>query len=83
VPPAERVATFDNDGTLWCEQPVIQGVFLLERLKQRLPQHPEWKTQQPFKAALEMDKQYFYTAGEKAVMELFAAEIRAAFKSLR
>jgi hypothetical protein len=52
VPPAERVATFDNDGTLWCEQPVIQGVFLLERLKQRLPQHPEWKTQQPFKAAL-------------------------------
>jgi hypothetical protein len=83
MPPAERVATFDNDGTLWCEQPVIQGVFLLERLKHLLPQHPEWKTQQPFKAALEMDKQYFYTAGEKAVMELFAAEIRAAFRSLR
>jgi phosphoserine phosphatase len=73
VPEAERIAVFDNDGTLWCEQPVIQGMFAVERLKQLLPEHPEWKTQQPFKAALEMDKQYFYTAGERAVMEIFAA----------
>jgi hypothetical protein len=45
VPPNERIATFDNDGTLWCEQPIyFQVMFALERVKVLAPQHPEWKT---------------------------------------
>src|SRR5262245_40118930 len=49
VPPAERIATFDNDGTLWAEQPMyFQLAFALDRVKALAPQHPEWKTQQPF-----------------------------------
>ena len=49
VPPAERIAVFDNDGTLWCEQPIyFQPAFALDRVKAMAPQHPEWK-QQPFK----------------------------------
>ena len=52
VPPPERIATFDNDGTLWIEQPLYtQFVFALDRVKAMAPQHPEWKTQQPFKAS--------------------------------
>ena len=54
VPPAERIATFDNDGTLWCEQPMyFQLAFAFDRVKALAPQHPEWKTKQPFKAVLE------------------------------
>lgn len=54
VPPAERIATFDNDGTLWVEHPMYtQLVFVLDRVKALAPQHPEWKDTQPFKAALE------------------------------
>jgi hypothetical protein len=48
VTPAERIATFDNDGTLWCEKPLpAQGAFALDRIKAMAPQHPEWKDQQP------------------------------------
>ena len=50
VPPAERIATFDNDGTLWCEQPMyFQLLFALDRVKALAPQHPEWKTKEPFR----------------------------------
>ena len=53
VPPAERIATFDNDGTLWCEHPFYsQLAFAFDQLKTMAPKHPEWKTQQPFKALL-------------------------------
>src|SRR5262252_4612709 len=56
VPPAERIATFDNDGTLWVEHPMYtQLVFALDRVKALAPQRPEWKDAQPFKAALEGD----------------------------
>ena len=49
VPPNERIATFDNDGTLWCEQPLyFQLLFALDRVKTLAPQHPEWKTKEPF-----------------------------------
>ena len=49
VPPSERIATFDNDGTLWAEQPLYsQGFFILDRVKVLAPQHPEWKTTEPF-----------------------------------
>src|SRR5215212_1314004 len=65
VPEAERVATFDNDGTLWIEQPMyIQFAFALDRLKELAPLHPEWKEQQPFKAALEGDMATLGAAGE-------------------
>jgi len=56
APAAERIAVFDNDGTLWAEQPMyFQLAFALDRVKALAPQHPEWKKQQPFKAALEAD----------------------------
>ena len=56
VPPADRIATFDNDGTLWSEQPTyFQNMFLIDRIKALAPQHPEWKEKQPFKAVLEDD----------------------------
>jgi phosphoglycolate phosphatase-like HAD superfamily hydrolase len=74
VPPAERIATFDNDGTLWCEQPMyVQMAFLLDRVKELAPKHPEWKTQQPFKAALERDFKALAAQGEKGAMQLVAA----------
>ncbi len=51
VPPAERIAVFDNDGTLWCEQPnYFQAIFALDRVKAMAAEHPEWKNKQPFKA---------------------------------
>src|SRR6266536_5930657 len=56
VPPAERIATFDNDGTLWVEHPMYtQLVFVLDRVKALAPMHPEWKEKQPFKAVLDGD----------------------------
>src|SRR5262245_59667459 len=49
VPVAERIATFDNDGTLWVEQPVyVQVAFAIDRINELAPQHPEWKTKEPF-----------------------------------
>jgi hypothetical protein len=54
VPPAKRIAAFDNDGTLWPEQPTyIQFVFAFDRVKALVPEHPEWRTRQPFQAVLE------------------------------
>ena len=56
VPPEERIATFDNDGTLWCEQPMyFQLLFALDRVKTLAPQHPEWKTKEPFASLLKGD----------------------------
>src|SRR5262245_30218682 len=73
VPPAERIATFDNDGTLWAEQPAYFRVaFALDRLKALAPQHPEWKTKQPFRAALEKDQATLAAAGEKGLLQIIA-----------
>jgi hypothetical protein len=73
VPPAERIATFDNDGTLWTEQPMyIQMAFALNRVKAFAPQHPEWRDQQPFKAVLEGDLKALAASGEKGLVELLA-----------
>ena len=56
VPPAERIATFDNDGTLWCEQPVpVQLYFAIDRVKTLASQHPEWKDKEPFASLLKGD----------------------------
>ncbi len=74
VPPAERIATFDNDGTLWTEQPVyFQLAFAFDRVKTMAPQHMEWKNQQPFKAALEKDQQALAASGEKGLLEVMTA----------
>jgi len=74
VPPDERIATFDNDGTLWPSHPMYtQLVFALDRIKALAPQHPEWKTKQPFKAALEGDQKALAAAGEKGLLELVMA----------
>ena len=56
VPPAERIATFDNDGTLWVEQPMyFQFLFALDRVKALAPNHPEWKDKEPFASLLKGD----------------------------
>jgi hypothetical protein len=74
VPPAERIATFDNDGTLWVEHPMYtQLAFALDRVKVLAPLHPEWKDKQPFKAALEGDMKTLGEAGEHGMAELVMA----------
>jgi hypothetical protein len=67
----DRIAVFDNDGTLWAEQPMyFQLAFVLDRLNELAPQHPEWKTTQPFKAALENDIKTLHTHGEEGLIKL-------------
>jgi phosphoglycolate phosphatase-like HAD superfamily hydrolase len=74
VPPAERIAVFDNDGTLWAEQPMyFQGLFALDRVKALAPQHPEWKTQEPFASVLAGDEKKALAGGERALVELIMA----------
>jgi hypothetical protein len=74
VPVPERIAVFDNDGTLWVEKPMyVQLAFALDRVKTLAPQHPEWKDRQPFKAALEGDLKTVAAGGEQALLELIMA----------
>ncbi len=71
VSPEQRIATFDNDGTLWCEQPIyFQAFFAFDRVKALASQHPEWKEKQPFKAILENDMKALAASGEKGVAEI-------------
>jgi hypothetical protein len=68
VPPAERIATFDNDGTLWAEQPMyFQLLFALDRVKALAPQHPEWKDKEPFASLLKGDMKSTLAGGERAM----------------
>ena len=70
----ERIAMFDNDGTLWSEQPVpVQFYFALDRVKALAPQHPEWKTKEPFASLLKGDVKAALAGGDHALMELFMA----------
>ena len=74
VPPAERISTFDNDGTLWVEHPMYtQLAFALDRVKTMAPLHPEWKDMLPFKAVLEGDIKALAAAGERGLGELIMA----------
>ena len=74
VEPAERIAVFDNDGTLWVEYPMYtQFLFAFDRVKKLAPQHPEWKTKQPFKAVLEGDMKTVGASGMKGLMEIMMA----------
>ena len=71
VPVDQRIAVFDNDGTLWCEQPMyVQLAFILDRVKAMAPLHPEWKDTQPFKAVLEGDLRALAASGERGMVEL-------------
>ena len=74
VEPAERIAVFDNDGTLWLEQPLYtQLSFALDRVKTLAPQHPEWKTTQPFQAVLADDMETLIASGKQGLLELVMA----------
>ena len=74
VPVAERIAVFDNDGTLWTEQPIyFQFAFAIDRVKALAPQHPEWKTLDPFKSVLAGDMAGLAATGEKGMLEIVAA----------
>lgn len=74
VAPAERIAVFDNDGTLWCEQPAyVQAVFIRDRLKELASQHPEWKSQEPFASVLNGNLAQALAGGERAIFELVMA----------
>lgn len=74
VPPAERIAVFDNDGTLWSEQPMyVQLAFALDRVKALAPRRPEWKTREPFASLLKGDVKTALAGGEKALLEIIMA----------
>jgi phosphoglycolate phosphatase-like HAD superfamily hydrolase len=74
VPPAERIAVFDHDGTLWAEKPLpVQAFFALDRLMALAPQHPEWQTQEPFASLLKGDAKAALAGGERAVVQLLMA----------
>ncbi len=74
VPAAERIATFDNDGTLWCEKPApVQLYFALDRVKALAPQHPEWKDMEPFASVLKGDWKTALSGGDHALLEIVMA----------
>src|SRR5215470_8088929 len=74
VPIAERIALFDNDGTLWAEQPTfVQALFAFDRIRQLAPQHPDWKTREPFASVLRGDEQSALAGGEQALVAIAMA----------
>jgi phosphoglycolate phosphatase-like HAD superfamily hydrolase len=74
VPSSERIATFDNDGTLWVESPIYtQIAFAFDRVKEMAPQHPEWTTRQPFKGILEGNMKAVAATGERGIVEVTIA----------
>lgn len=74
VPPAERIAVFDNDGTLWSEQPIyVQMAFAVDRIRELAPERPEWKGKQPFKGILEGDLESALAGGKQAISRMIAA----------
>ena len=74
VPAPERIAVFDNDGTLWSEQPMpVQLYFVIDRAKALAPQHPEWRTKEPFASLLKGDVKTALAGGEHGILELFMA----------
>ena len=74
VPAPERIATFDNDGTLWTEQPnYFQIIFAMDRVRAMAAQHPEWRTTEPFRSVLAGDRAALAAMGEKGMLEIMAA----------
>ena len=70
--PSARIAVIDDDGTLWPEKPRAQGMFALQRLRELAPEHPEWQTLLPFRAALDLGGKYLQEATDEAVFQLVA-----------
>lgn len=71
IPVGDRIATFDNDGNLWSEQPIyFQFLYVIDEIKRLAPEHPEWQNEQPFKAILEGDLKSALAGGEHAILEL-------------
>lgn len=90
VDPASRIATFDNDGCLWSEQPMyFQAIYIFDRIKELAPEHPEWKTTEPFASVLKGDLKAALSGGEEALLKMAMAthagltdeEFRAAVRS--
>ncbi|MFM7323364.1 MAG: HAD family hydrolase, partial [Nodosilinea sp.] len=74
IPPVDRIATFDNDGTLWSEQPAyFQAMFVFDRIRQMAPDHPEWKEQLPYSAVLKGDMKTALEGGESALFKMVMA----------
>ncbi|HEX5113238.1 MAG TPA: hypothetical protein VFV79_10340, partial [Saprospiraceae bacterium] len=74
IPPADRIAVFDNDGTLWSEQPFyFQFFYSVDKIKQLAPQHPEWKKKEPFKSVLAGNLKGALASGEKGLMAMMGA----------
>jgi len=74
VPPAERIAVFDNDGTLWAEQPMyVQAFFMFHRIKASAPQHPEWNEKEPFASVLRGDLNIAFAGDQEALLEIAMA----------
>src|SRR5918994_2888166 len=74
VNPAERIATFDNDGTLWAEQPMyFQFLFVVDRIRALADEHPDWRTKEPYRSVLAGDMKAVAASGEKGAVELLAA----------
>ena len=74
VPPEDRIATFDNDGTLWTEQPMYtEFVFTFDRIEQMAPRHPEWQTQEPYAAVLHHDMKALAASGDRGLFQLVVA----------
>lgn len=74
LPAEQRVAVFDNDGTLWSEQPMyFQGLFIFDRIRALAPQHPEWKTKEPYASVLKGDYKTALAGGEKSLLPMIAA----------
>ncbi|WP_091511417.1 HAD family hydrolase [Microbulbifer yueqingensis] len=74
LPPEQRIATFDNDGTLWAEKPIyFQLVYAVDKVREMAPEHPEWKDQEPFASILKGDPQKALEGGKPALMKLMAA----------
>ena len=74
VPVSHRIATIDNDGTLWSEQPIyFQAIYAFDRVKALAPQHPNWKTKEPFASVLRNDVKSALAGGEKALLEMVMA----------
>lgn len=74
VPEADRIAVFDNDGTLWCEQPVyVQAVFVRDRIRTMAADHPDWRERQPFQAVLQGSRAELAALGEKGIVDLVTA----------
>jgi len=74
VPPKERIAAFDNDGTLWSEKPIyFQFEFAMARVKQLLPEHPEWKQKEPFRSALDDNIKGMLAGGNEGLVQMIMA----------